>query len=71
MVVDSPISQGIGVNLNDARTVNEDFRSHVTQSDQLCSVLQTRVILLQNLKSTQNQHTSVTEMNTKPTYFST
>ena len=52
-LVASPVSQGRGVNLNEAGAVDEHLGAHVAHGDQLGAVLQARVVLLQDLEAHQ------------------
>ena len=46
----APVSEGVGIDLDEASTVDENLGPHVTHGDQLGAVLQTAVVLLQHLQ---------------------
>lgn len=47
--MNTPVTQRVGVDLDEARAVDEHLGSHVTRGNQLCPVLQPLVGLLQQL----------------------
>ena len=55
---DVRIREGVGVDVNESCTVDEDLRSSGALSHQLRPVLQLRVLLLQNLCTTNTHLTS-------------
>lgn len=51
-----PVPERCRIDLDETGTVDENLGSHVTHCDQLGSVLQTSVVLLQNLDKYKNRN---------------